>query len=174
MIPALPVSFDGKRAIPSQEVTRLMGDLLQLKPSDKLLEIGTGSGYQTSEWAKSGCEVHSIELEPWIDSTIPVGDCVFLHSGDGQNGLPAEAPFSAIVATCGLEAIPRAWIEQLGENGRLVAPIGDNRLQRLTLFCLENATLVPLQVAAYVRFQMLRNRPPVREVRPVYKEQHAG
>jgi len=136
-----------------------MGELLQLTARDKLLEIGTGSGTQTKDWAKSGAEVHAVELEPWVDPTIIIGECVYLHQGDGLDGLPKEGSFTAIVATCGVEQIPRAWVEQLAEGGRLVAPIGDAKCQRLTLFGKSDGELVPRRIAAYVRFQMLKAPP---------------
>jgi protein-L-isoaspartate(D-aspartate) O-methyltransferase len=133
--------------------------MLNLGPNDKVLEIGTGSGTQTSEFGATGAEVHSIELEPWVDSTKITGDYVFLHTGDGVLGLPNQAPFTAIVATCGVEQIPKAWIDQLGDGGRLVVPIGDSASQRLTIFRKEGSELVPVRVAAYVRFSMMRERP---------------
>lgn len=145
-----------------------MLDMLQLTPQDKVLEIGTGSGFQTQELAKSGAEIHSIELEPWIDSTKITGEYVFLHSGDGRLGIPEEAPFTAILATCGVEDIPQAWIDQLIEGGRLVVPVGEIGCQRLTLFRKVGPEIVPLKVVAYVRFQMLRQKPPVKEVKPNY------
>ncbi|MBV9181384.1 MAG: hypothetical protein JO356_08725 [Acidobacteria bacterium] len=164
--PAAPLfhapTFDGKRAIPSPAVTRIMLELLDLNPRDKLLEVGTGSGYQTEQFAASGAEIHSIELEPWVDSTKIIGECVFLHSGDGAVGLPPEAPFSAIVATCGVDEIPNAWRDQLSEGGRLVCPIGDAQSQRLTLFVKAKEELIPSRIGAYVRFQMLREPPKPR------------
>lgn len=156
---SLANTFDGKRSIPSESVTAVMLDLLQLVPSDDLLEIGTGSGFQTGVWAAMGCTVHSIELEPWIDTTKMIGDCVYLWAGDGKEGLPGQAPFTAIVASCGIEQIPKAWTDQLADEGRLVAPIGDSSSQRLTLFRKENGELVPKRIGAYVRFQMLRDKP---------------
>lgn len=146
-----------------------MLELLALKPGDKVLEIGTGSGYQTSELAKTGAEIHSIELEPWVDPTVITGDCVFLHSGDGRYGLEQEAPFIAIMATCGVEQIPAAWREQLMTGGYLVAPVGDSRSQRLTLFIKHEGELVPVRIAAYVRFQMLRDKPRPKPLKPVYR-----
>ncbi len=152
-------TFDGKRTIPSPEVRQLILSLLDLGPSDKVMEIGTGSGTMTSEFGQTGAEVHSIELEPWVDSTKVIGDYVFLHTGDGVRGIPSQAPFTAIVATCGIEGIPQAWNEQLAENGRLVAPIGESKAQRLILFRKIKGDLLPLIVAAYVRFSMMRERP---------------
>lgn len=152
-------TFDGKRTIPSPEVTAVMLDLLQLTPADKLMEIGTGSGSQTKAFAQTGATVHSIELEPYIDPTIVIGECVYLHAKDAKTGLPDWAPFTAIAATCGLEQIPPAWIQQLAVSGRLVAPIGDVKCQRLTLFRRDLVSLVPKRIGAYVRFQMLRDKP---------------
>jgi protein-L-isoaspartate(D-aspartate) O-methyltransferase len=157
-------TFDGKRTIPSPEVTRLMAELLDLRSTDKLLEIGTGSGSQTAVWAESGAEVHSIELQPWIDSTKITGECVFLYTGDGREGLAAHSPFSAIAACCGVEQIPRVWTEQLSEHGRLVAPIGDSTCQKLTLFRKRNGELIPERVGAYVKFQMLRKPPKLGKI----------
>jgi protein-L-isoaspartate(D-aspartate) O-methyltransferase len=133
--------------------------MLALGPKDKVLEIGTGSGTMTSEFGATGAEVHSIELEPWVDSTKITGEYVFLHTGDGIHGLPKQAPFTAIVATAGISEIPRAWVEQLADGGRLVAPIGDSSSQRLTVFEKRASELIPRRVAAYCRFSMMRERP---------------
>lgn len=135
-----------------------MAEMLRLTPEDKLLEIGTGSASQTIEWAKSGCEVHTIELkpvcEPW---RVRLGkDQVYAHMGDGKLGLPQEAPFSAIVATCGIESIPDAWQDQLSPKGRMVVPIGTSSCQRLTLFEKdEEGAFRPQRIAGYVRFSMI-------------------
>lgn len=155
-------TFDGKRSIPSEAVTRVICDLLDLKPEDLLLEIGTGSGFQTGVFAGFGATVFSIELEPWIDPSRTIGDYVYLYPGDGALGLPEHAPYTAIVATCGIEQIPRPWEDQLIHGGRLVAPVGDSKAQRLTLFRKENSELVPVRIGAYCRFQMLREPPKPR------------
>jgi len=159
MVASLVPTFDGRRTIPSPEVRKLVLEMLQLTPEDKVLEIGTGSGTMTQQFTDTGAEVHSIELEPWVDSTKITGDCVFLHTGDGKYGLPAFAPFTAIVATCGIEEIPRAWIDELGDTGRMVVPIGTADSQRLVLFRKQGSDLYPVRVAAYVRFQMMREKP---------------
>lgn len=159
MVSSYPPTFDGKRTIPSPACRALILQMLTLGPSDKVLEIGTGSGTMTSEFGATGAEVHSIELEPWVDSTKVVGDYVFLHSGDGINGLPAFAPFTAIVATCGVESIPDVWVKQLSEGGRLVVPIGDSASQRLSVFRKRGSEIIPERVCAYVRFSMMRERP---------------
>lgn len=167
---AIAPTFDGKRTIPSPECRALISQMLSLGPSDKVLEIGTGSGTMTSEFGATGAEVHSIELEPWVDSTQIVGECVFLHTGDGINGLPNHAPFTAIIATCGVEEIPRAWVEQLCDGGRIVAPIGSGESQRLCLFHKREGEMCPVRVAAYVRFSMMKERPSPRPPKYQSKE----
>ncbi|HXF14687.1 MAG TPA: hypothetical protein VN517_16140 [Terriglobales bacterium] len=164
-----PAVFEGKRAIPSKEVTDLMLELLDLKPGEKLLEIGTGSGYQTKRFAETGAEVHTIEIEPWIEPTVDVGECVFGYYGDGSEGISSAAPFAAFVATCGVAEIPCEWVFQLADGGRGVVPIGDGSGQKLTLLRKgQGGELVPIRVAAYVRFQMLRSKPKPQSVRPHY------
>lgn len=159
---ALSPIFDGKRTVPSLEVTELMLLMLDLRPEDIVLEIGTGSGYQTRRFAETGACIHSVELEPWIDTTKPVGDYVYLYSGDGIRGLPEHAPFTAIVATCGIAEIPQSWGMQLADGGRMVVPIGPSDCQKLTLFRKLNGELIPQRVGGYVRFQMLREPPKPR------------
>jgi protein-L-isoaspartate(D-aspartate) O-methyltransferase len=159
---AIAPTFDGRRTIPSPECRALIRQMLNLGPQDKVLEIGTGSGTQTNEFAATGAEVHSIELEPWVDTTQIIGDCVYLHTGDGINGLPNHGPFTAIVATCGVEQIPKAWEEQLCDGGRMVVPLGSADSQRLCILQKRGRELSPVRVAAYVRFSMMKERPSLK------------
>jgi protein-L-isoaspartate(D-aspartate) O-methyltransferase len=132
-----------------------MVDLLELKPTDKLLEIGTGTGSQTAVWQKFVKEVHSVELHPEYKVYEPLGGHVYLSYGDGAKGKPEAAPYDAIVATCGCPEIPPAWVDQLKEGGRLVAPVGTNAIQKLTLFRKKKGFLAPERIVAYLRFVML-------------------
>lgn len=148
---------DPPRAIPSQRVTEIMLAMLQLKPTDKLMEIGTGSGTQTAMWAKHCQEVQTIELKPhnYCDE---LGNHVFFREGDGRDGIPQEAPYDAIVATCGVKEVYPAWRDQLAEGGRMVLPIGDVDLQRLTLFMKLHGVVGATRIGGYVRFQMMEKR----------------
>src|SRR4051812_6895617 len=129
MLSLIP-TFDGKRTVPSPRVTEIMLEMLKLTPKDKLLEIGTGSGTQTQAFAATGAEIHSVEVEPWLGEVDLDGKTnVYLHTGDGIEGIAHEAPFSAIVATCGVSQVPDAWKRQLADRGSLVAPVGDATAQ---------------------------------------------
>lgn len=143
--------------IPTLAVTKVMLSMLEPKPDDILLEIGTGSGSQTLIWQRYFKEVHSVELnEQWrVDENQPLGPHVYLSYGDGAKGLPDVAPFDAIVVTCGVSEIPPAWGDQLADGGRLVVPVGSNREQKLTLFRKLGEHLIPVKIGAYTRFVMM-------------------
>jgi protein-L-isoaspartate(D-aspartate) O-methyltransferase len=107
-----------------------MTQLLLLKGGEKVLEIGTGSGYQSAVLAFIAREVHSIEQHPELSAlageTIRgLGvENVYLYVGDGSQGLPDEAPFHAIVGTAAAPDIPPQLPLQLEDGGRLVLPVG--------------------------------------------------
>lgn len=161
--------YEGKISIPSPEVTQLMLDALDVKPGERVLEIGTGSGYQTFRLQQTGAEVYSIELRPQFQ---PVGQFgkVHLRVGDGSLGLPDEAPYDAILASCGVSELPKAWMEQLTVDGMIVAPVGTPEVQRLVLFKSESFHVKPVRTLAYVRFMMMDDSPKPKPIKPVYKE----
>ena len=103
---------------------------LELKPTDKVLEIGTGSGYQAALLAELAGEVYTVEiLEPLArraEATLSRLGCrnVQIKIGDGYQGWPEHAPYDAIIVTCAPELIPQALLEQLRQGRRLVIPLG--------------------------------------------------
>lgn len=114
-------------------------ELLQVKPNQKILEIGTGSGYQTAILCHLGAEVYSIErqLELFKKTNIFLPKIGYVAKrlifGDGYQGLKDEAPFDRIIVTAGAPFVPKPLLAQLKVGGRLVIPVGSQE-QRMTLF----------------------------------------
>lgn len=112
--------------------------LLEVVKGDKILEIGTGSGFQTSILCDMGAKVFSIERQRELYSKVGYILRHFnfsprLSYGDGYKGLPSFAPFDSIIVTCGAPYIPNALVEQLKVGGKLVVPIGEGSVQRMKL-----------------------------------------
>jgi len=114
-------------------------ELLQVKPNSEILEIGTGSGYQTAVLLEMGAKVYTIERQNELFKKTKL----FLPKlgykpkkmifGDGYKGLPENAPFDGIIVTAGAPFVPNALLAQLKIGGRLVIPVGDE-VQTMTLF----------------------------------------
>jgi protein-L-isoaspartate(D-aspartate) O-methyltransferase len=119
--------------------------LLEVKKEAKILEIGTGSGYQTAVLCKMGAKVYSIERQNELFKTtsllLPKLGIrpKHLSFGDGYKGLPQYAPFDGIIVTAGAPIIPQALMAQLKIGGRLVIPVGKNE-QVMTLLIRKNET----------------------------------
>lgn len=121
-------------------------DKLEIKPGDKVLEIGTGSGYQACVLLEMGAKVYTIEVNRVLyDRTrvlLPrLGYSPFFFFGDGTKGLPAKAPFHKIIVTAGAPVVPDALIEQLAEGGILVIPVGDRDKQKMLRIQKKNGKL---------------------------------
>jgi len=112
--------------------------LLKVKPMEKVLEIGTGSGYQTAILLEMGAKVFSIERqrELFVKSKAlleKMGYNPHLFYGDGYQGMPSYGPYSKILVTAGAPEIPQALVAQLEVGGRMVIPVGDNHGQNMVL-----------------------------------------
>jgi protein-L-isoaspartate(D-aspartate) O-methyltransferase len=125
-----PLPIGHGQTISQPFVVALMTELLDLKPHDSVLEVGTGSGYQTAVLAELAGKVFSIEVIPELASSAAAAlaseGCsnVVLRTGDGALGWPEHAPFDAIIVTAAAPDIPPALIEQLRPGGRMVVPVG--------------------------------------------------
>src|SRR6188474_3024519 len=102
---------------------------LEIKPGDKVLEIGTGSGYQACILLELGAKVYTIEFNRKLYETtkefLPkMGYKPYFFHGDGSKGLPAKAPYNKIIVTAGAPVVPQALTDQLAEKGILVIPVG--------------------------------------------------
>jgi protein-L-isoaspartate(D-aspartate) O-methyltransferase len=115
----------------------VMTEALQLQPTDRVLEIGTGSGYQTAILSPLASAIFSVErIKEMSDSAYGAlselsCDNVRLRVGDGTVGWPEEAPFHAILVTAGAPGVPESLLTQLAVGGRLVIPVGDRSIQEL-------------------------------------------
>ena len=132
-----PVRIDCDQTISQPYMAGVMTEQLNLRPEDRVLEIGTGSGYQTALLAHLAAEVVTIERHaPLADKARKtLGDLgyenVTVICGDGTLGYPEKAPYDAILVTAAAPEVPPALIGQLAPGGRLVCPAGSRDLQKL-------------------------------------------
>lgn len=120
---------------------------LEIKPKDKVLEIGTGSGYQASILMEMGAIVYTIEYNKVLfektKNFLPeLGYKPYFFQGDGSKGLPSKAPFDKIIVTAGAPVLPDALTDQLAEGGILIIPIGDREKQMMVRIRKKNGKLL--------------------------------
>lgn len=118
-------------------------ELLNVKPGDKVLEIGTGSGYQACILLELGAKVYTIEYnrnlyEKTRDFLPVMGYKPYFFFGDGSKGLPVRAPYDKIIVTAGAPVIPDALVQQLAYNGVLVVPVGGRDKQTMVRITKKN------------------------------------
>ncbi|MCS7224644.1 MAG: protein-L-isoaspartate(D-aspartate) O-methyltransferase [Armatimonadetes bacterium] len=132
-----PLAIGYGQTISQPYIVALMTDLLALKGNEKVLEIGTGSGYQAAILGRLAATVFTIERIPHLaDRAAKILEQlgfknVYVVVGDGSKGLPPYAPYDAILVTAAASDIPPPLIDQLADGGRLVLPVGDRHLQEL-------------------------------------------
>lgn len=135
-----PLTIGFGATISQPTVVGMMSEALELTGAERVLEIGTGSGYQAAVLSLLAADVDTIEVVPeleeraaWVLSSIGCRN-VHVFGGDGWKGLPDRAPYDRIVVTAAPDVLPVKLVEQLGEDGLLVVPVGpqshDQRLER--------------------------------------------
>ena len=127
-----PLPIGNSQTISQPYIVAYMTQALRLRPADRVLEIGTGSGYQAAVLAELVSQVYTIEIIPELADRaqcrlqeMGYGN-IEVRTGDGYLGWPEQAPFDAIVVTAAPDHVPPALVEQLAEGGRLVLPVGDH------------------------------------------------
>ena len=153
-----PLPIGHGQTISQPNIVALMTELLDISPESRVLEIGTGSGYQTAVLAELASDVFTVEIVPALSRQAleTLGHLGYrnVHGkvGDGHLGWPEEAPFDAVIVTCAPNDVPAQLTEQLDEGGRLVIPVGD-RLGTQELFVLEKTSgIIQQRSVTPVRF----------------------
>jgi protein-L-isoaspartate(D-aspartate) O-methyltransferase len=153
---ALPISHD--QTISQPFIVALMTEQLRPQPTDRVLEVGTGSGYQAAVLAELVKDVYTIEIiEPLAkDASTRLARLDYKNAhvkvGDGYQGWPEVAPFDSIIVTCAPDKVPQPLTQQLKENGRMIIPVGSTPMdQQLYLLEKKNGQLAQTAILP-VRF----------------------
>jgi len=168
----LPIGYD--QTISQPYIVAFMTEQLDPKPTDRVLEIGTGSGYQAAVLAQLVAEVYTIEIiEPLArraetDLKRLGYTNIHVRAGDGYQGWPEAAPFDAIIVTCAPEKVPPPLVEQLRDGGRMIIPVGPMGDQELVLLRkqgkqLEKHAVLPVRfvpMTGKTRQETDRSNPP--------------
>ncbi len=135
-----PLSIGAGQTISQPYIVARMTELLAVGPGDRVLDVGTGSGYQAAVLAELGCRVTSIEREPALAAEaaerlarLGYADRVTVTAGDGSLGLPDGAPWDGILVAAAAPSVPESLRTQLAEGRRLVIPVGARREQLLLI-----------------------------------------
>jgi protein-L-isoaspartate(D-aspartate) O-methyltransferase len=147
-----PIPISPEQTISQPYIVALMTQELQLKPDDKVLEIGAGSGYQAAILSRLVKKVYTIERVPQLAGhaeQVLKKLCylnVDLSVGDGTLGLAKHAPYDAIIVTAAAKKVPAALKEQLKEGGRMIIPVGDRFEQVLVLITKQKGELIEIKI----------------------------
>jgi protein-L-isoaspartate(D-aspartate) O-methyltransferase len=154
----LPIGFD--KTISQPFIGALMLDLLEVEPGSRVLEVGTGLGYQAAIMADMGADVFSVEIvEEFAEAAksrfTALGYEIEVRVGDGSRGWADHAPFDRILVTAAAAEVPEALVEQLSPGGRIVIPLGGQDVQQLSVVERSASGDVETRAIMPVRFTQL-------------------
>lgn len=158
-----PLPIEEGQTISQPYIVGYMTEVVRPRPGMKVLEVGTGSGYQAAVLAEAGVEVFSIEIFPFLakqaeERLARLGYTVQVRNADGFDGWPDEAPFDAIIVTAAAGFIPPPLLEQLKPGGRMIIPVGSIygiqnlvRVDKQENGSLRTTTLLPVRFVPLLR-----------------------
>ena len=152
-----PLPIGKGQTISQPYIVALMTEALELKGKERVLEVGTGSGYQTAILAEIALWVYTIERDPDLSEKakkvlLSLGyKNISLKIGDGSLGWPEAAPFDAIIVTAASPQIPQPLVDQLAEGGRIVIPVGDE-FSQILVKGIKKDGILKIQTLEPVRF----------------------
>lgn len=167
---ALPIG--NQQTISPPYIVAYMTETLDPQPTDKVLEIGTGSGYQAAVLGEICSEVYSIEIVPELGKSAErrlreLGyENVHVRVGDGYLGWPEHAPFDRIIVTCSPESVPQPLIDQLTEGGVMIIPVGERYQQSFYLMQKVDGEIVEKQLVPTLFVPMTGQSEDMRRVQP--------
>jgi protein-L-isoaspartate(D-aspartate) O-methyltransferase len=135
-----PLPIGHGQTISQPYIVALMTELLQVESTDRVLEVGTGSGYQAAVLGRIAAEVHTVEVIPELaaqaaNTLTELGySNVYVHAGDGSLGWPQDAPYDGILVAAAAPSAPQPLLDQLVDGGRLVIPVGSRGFQQLEVW----------------------------------------
>lgn len=151
----LPIGSD--QTISAPHMVAIMTEACNPQPDDRVLEIGTGSGYQAAVLSELVAEVYTVERVPELAAgakeRLSGYDNVHVYEGDGSKGLPQEEPFDTILVTAAAPRVPERLMEQLEDGGRMIVPVeGGGFAQQLKVFERRGGEMVEVEDLGSVRF----------------------
>ena len=157
----LPIGYG--QTISQPYIVALMTELLEVESDDRVLEIGTGSGYQAAVLAELADEVHTVEVIPELSvqaekTLVELGySNIHVHTGDGSPGWPESAPYNKILVAAAAPEVPQPLLDQLVDGGQLVIPVGSRGVQQLEVWK-RNGKKFTRRIKLAVCFVPLRGR----------------
>ena len=158
-----PLPIKSGQTISQITTVALQTQLLDVKPGDRVLEIGTGSGYQAAVLSRLGCEVYSMEriealmllARSNLEKMSPLPNVITVLA-DGNDGLPQYGPYDGIIVTCGAPEIPKKLMKQLAVGGKMVVPVGTDKQEMIVVQRVDTEEYVTTSHGAYVFVPMLK------------------
>jgi len=160
----LPIGYG--QTISQPYIVAFMSEALNLRPGERVLEVGTGSGYQAAVLSELGGEVYTIEIIEKLAKRAQKildrldYDKIRVKIGDGYKGWPEKAPFDAVIVTCAPETIPDPLVRQLKEGGRMIIPVGGQGTAQRLVGATKKKGRLEIREVMRVRFvPMVKGRP---------------